>query len=339
MKISIVIPVYNTAKYLPQCLDSVINQTHTNLEIIVVNDGSTDDSLQILKLYKERDPRIIVLNQKNQGQSVARNVGMQMVSSEYVLFIDSDDYIALDTCEFINKNSVEKKYDIVIFGRNRFWDDSERLVYDEVQINKCSYCSGEEYLFEHIANDTFTASPCNKAFKKNILKEHSIMFEKGIIYEDLFFVFKALLFAHDVKLIEQPLYFYRQSRPFSTVNTIKDKDKDVLLTIELLERLMEQEKSVLLNSKEFKILIYRWVCSAVIFKYPCKAPCSMKANQIVKYILHDSRFEKYVNYIIMEKKVEWRWRVSAWLLLHCYPLYVIIVYGLYVIKKNIRILV
>lgn len=335
MRISIIIPVYNTEKYLSQCLDSVIDQTHKDLEIIIVNDGSTDRSLQIAQTYAAKDSRIIVISQKNQGQSIARNEGLKIASSEYIFFIDSDDYIDLNTCEYLNHEIEQSGYDLIIFGRYSFYENNGKSVYDNVILDDDYYVSGRDYLLRHIGKNTFTASPCNKLFKKQLLDLYLITFESGIIYEDLLFVFKSLFYAHKIKLIEKPFYFYRQTRPESTVNTIKDKDKDVLITIDLLERFLHQNNSDILDYIGYKLLIYRWICNAVIFKYPCKAPFSTRANRIVKYILYDQRFEKYVKCIAKEKDIELKWRLTAKLMLFSYPIYVTTIYTFCTIRKKI----
>lgn len=335
MRISIIIPVYNTEKYLSQCLDSVVNQTYKELEIIIVNDGSTDRSLHIAQSYATKDARIIVISQDNQGQSVARNEGLKIASSEYVFFIDSDDYIGLNACEYLNHEIEQRGYDLIIFGRYSFYDDNNKLVYDKVIIDDDDYISGQDYLLKHIGKNTFTASPCNKLFKKQLLDKYLIRFESGIIYEDLLYVFESLFYANNIKLIEKPFYFYRQTRPESTVNTIKEKDKDVLITIDLLERFLQQNNSDILDFIGYKLLIYRWICNAVVFKYPCKAPLSTKANRIVKHILYDKRFKKYVKYIAKEKNVELKWRLTARLMLISYPIYVTTIYIISMIRKKI----
>ena len=99
VKISIIVPVYNTEPYLEQCLDSIINQTLEDIEIICVNDGSTDNSLSVLEEYASKDNRIKIINQENEGPGFARNNGLKSVNGEYVLFVDSDDWIELNTCE------------------------------------------------------------------------------------------------------------------------------------------------------------------------------------------------------------------------------------------------
>lgn len=114
--ISIIVPVYNVEKYLPQCLESLINQTYANIEIICVNDGSTDNSLEILDKYAKRDSRIIVINQKNSGVSVARNAALKIISGKYLMFVDGDDWIELNNCETAY-NLIEKyNADVVMWS-------------------------------------------------------------------------------------------------------------------------------------------------------------------------------------------------------------------------------
>lgn len=114
--VSIIIPVYNVEQYLPQCLDSVLAQTHTNIEVICINDGSTDGSLAILTDYSQKDKRLFVIDKENQGVSVARNVGIEHVKGDYVMFVDSDDWLDVDCIEKVLAYQEEKQCDIVMFS-------------------------------------------------------------------------------------------------------------------------------------------------------------------------------------------------------------------------------
>ena len=124
--ISIIIPVYNTSAYLHQCLNSVCKQSYQNIEIILVNDGSTDDSLSLLKVYEKKDPRIIVIDQKNAGLSAARNAGLEQASGDYVLFLDSDDWIDSNACELAMQTIKEDKSQVVIWNYYREYADGPK---------------------------------------------------------------------------------------------------------------------------------------------------------------------------------------------------------------------
>ena len=130
MKISIIIPVYNVEGYLVECLNSVVNQTYRDIEIIIVNDGSTDSSFSIIQQYQLQDERIKIINQENQGLSAARNAGIKKVSGEYIWFVDSDDYITIDACEKIVEKLKQNNYDLLIVGRFRFGKDYKE--YDKI---------------------------------------------------------------------------------------------------------------------------------------------------------------------------------------------------------------
>ena len=124
-KVSIIIPIFNVEKYLEQCLNSVINQTYTNLEIICVIDGSTDNSLEICREYAEKDDRIIVIEQDNQGVSAARNTGIAAAQGEYTVFLDADDWIELSTCEKAVLKINKKNYDLIIWSYIREFTSSQ----------------------------------------------------------------------------------------------------------------------------------------------------------------------------------------------------------------------
>ena len=115
-KVSIIVPIYNVEEYLVKCLDSLVNQTLKEIEIICINDGSTDNSLEILKAYAQKDDRITVINKKNSGVSDARNTGLEMANGEYVMFVDSDDYLEIQTCQSIYEKIKKDNSNLLIFN-------------------------------------------------------------------------------------------------------------------------------------------------------------------------------------------------------------------------------
>ena len=331
MKISIIIPVYNVEGYLVECLNSVVNQTYRDIEIIIVNDGSTDSSFSIIQQYQLQDERIKIINQENQGLSAARNAGIKKVSGEYIWFVDSDDYITIDACEKIVEKLKQNNYDLLIVGRFRFGKDYKE--YDKISWGVDEIKFGEKYLLGAVSHGVFTASACNKIVRTTLLEQHNVYFERGILYEDLYFTFKCLLHAEHIAMLEQPFYFYRQNRNDSIVNTIKERDKDVLRTVVLMEDNATLIAPKLINEYYFKVLIYSWVANAVCFKYPQKQPCNKNANKIVQDIIRDKRYNKYVRYFAYSKNVEFKWKLSAWLSLNCYPLFILFIYSYFNLKR------
>lgn len=173
-KVSIIIPIYNSEKYLNRCLDSLVNQTLEDIEIITVNDGSTDKSEEIIKSYMD-DKRIIFINKKNGGQASARNLGLTKANGDYIIFIDSDDYTNLDMCEKAYK-AAQNMYDIVCMDYYTVKGDNKKYfkILDDKQSGEISV---KEYLFS-------SAGPCNKMYSKKFLLENGFAFPEGITYED-----------------------------------------------------------------------------------------------------------------------------------------------------------
>ena len=130
-KISVIIPIYNVEDYLPQCLDSVIHQTHENLEIILVNDGSTDSCTKICDEYAAKDNRIKIINQENGGLSVARNTGIRTATGDYIAFIDSDDWIVPNFCEILLITALENNAEMVECGFTKFENGNEIKIKNE----------------------------------------------------------------------------------------------------------------------------------------------------------------------------------------------------------------
>lgn len=213
--VSIIVPVYNVEKYLSKCLNSIVNQTHKNLEIICVNDGSTDSSASILEDYSKSDRRIKVIYQKNQGLSAARNTGIEVATSEYIMFVDSDDSIQPDTVQTaLSAMLSDDKIDIVSFGANVvFDDDAEIFTYLDAGIIKYHLINliGKYNLnADTILNTTVTA--WNKLYKKSIIDQYNIRFPEGLLYEDNAFLYKYCLHAETIYYVNQYLYNYLQRK-------------------------------------------------------------------------------------------------------------------------------
>ena len=127
-KVSIIVPVYNTSKYLNKCIDSIIKQTYKNIEIVLINDGSTDNSLEILKYYESMDKRIIVIDKRNTGVSDTRNIGISASTGEYIMFIDSDDFIDENTIEIMLKYIIKKDVDVVRCNCYKYLKNGKKVI-------------------------------------------------------------------------------------------------------------------------------------------------------------------------------------------------------------------
>jgi glycosyltransferase involved in cell wall biosynthesis len=218
--ITVIIPVHNTEKYLRECLDSVCNQSFTDIEIICVNDGSTDSSLRILKEYELLDNRIRIISQRNKGLGAARNVGISQARGEYILFLDSDDYLELTALEETYNIVVEKSLDFVMFKIINF-DYKTRVkstaAYFEMNFLK-DYVGDEVFNLYNVKNHIFNISvtATSKLFKKELIEE--VLFPEGLIFEDNLFFIKVLFKAHRIYFYERYLY-NRRVHPDSITNS------------------------------------------------------------------------------------------------------------------------
>ena len=176
-KVSIIVPVYNVEKYLSKCLDSLVNQTLKDIEIIIVNDGSPDHSQDIIDKYAKRYSKKIRAFQKdNGGQASARNLGLTKATGEYILFVDSDDYIELDTCDELYNNAKKLNSDIVLFDYYIIYSKEHNKLKSVIEkVNDVDNINKKEFFLS-------TPSPVNKLFRREFLLNHNFRFPEGIIY-------------------------------------------------------------------------------------------------------------------------------------------------------------
>ncbi|NLN05510.1 MAG: glycosyltransferase [Clostridiaceae bacterium] len=204
--VSVIVPVYNTEKYLKKCIDSILNQTYKDIELILVDDGSTDKSLEILREYEKQDNRVVVITQENKGVSEARNTGLEAATGRYIGFFDSDDYISLNMIEHL-VGILEDGYDFASCG----W------LYETEEGKTEQSTSGSIKVLE-TRNDILTCmfeqggcapNVCNKLLRGDIIKQHGIRFPKGIkIGEDMIMLCEYVLNCGKGFYDPNPLYHY-----------------------------------------------------------------------------------------------------------------------------------
>ena len=246
-KVSIVVPVYNVEDYLKYCVDSLINQSYKNIEIILVDDGSTDDSGRICDEYAQEDDRVRVLHIENGGRSNARNTGVNVASAEWVIFIDSDDYYDRRTVEYLVQ--LQKKYAVdlvatsVIEVRDFQSDDFIGSLTDIDSLKLDRYTALKEMFYGNIVG----THPGGKLYKKEILMKFP--FPKGMIYEDLAVSFEHIGACNEIAVGYINLYKYYR-RPGSIVNSsYSDKFLDFYKAIELNREYVERDYP---NDQEMK---------------------------------------------------------------------------------------
>lgn len=246
--ISVIIPVYNVENYLRQCLDSILNQTYTDFEVICVNDGSTDNSLNILNEYAQKDSRIKVISQKNKGPSKARNVGLKHANSEYICFIDSDDKIEPDFFEKLY--AVKDMSDLITVKINYLNPPPDKQIwYNKFNLKK------ETGLYKLTPSlfTKITMAVWGKLFKKSIIDKYKIKFQNGL-HEDSNFLYCYMSHIESIYYINEELYIYTVQNTSSLSNNL-DHNKahtDITNYIKLIKHL---KKYVLFEKYKKSIFI------------------------------------------------------------------------------------
>lgn len=226
--ISVVIPIYNVEQYLNACVDSVVNQTYSNLEIILIDDGSPDNCPEICDEYAKHDSRIKVIHQKNGGLSAARNAGIDFAHGEFLTFIDSDDFVVRNYVELLYKGIVEFDADISIASFYTFTKENELAIsYSELSFTEVTR---EECFKRYGAIKADLSMPfisaCNKLYKRDLFS--SIRFSIGKLYEDAFSTYKLLDDAKKIVFTSTYLYFYRLNPQSILGQSFKEKHLEMV---------------------------------------------------------------------------------------------------------------
>lgn len=232
-KISVIVPVYNTEKYLHQCLDTIINQTLKEIEIICVDDGSTDNSLQILKEYQKNDARIIILNQNNGGGGKARNAGIEISTGEYLAFLDSDDFFDLKLLEKMYNQALSDDADVVGCEADTYDIRDNKLspyfrIPDEYIPNKIpfSYLDLPKYIFV-----TLQTIPWNKLYRREMVLYYKLRFQDVHHHNDNYFSLMAVVIAKRITLVKESLVYYRVGMKTNTQSRVYEHPLDFVLVI------------------------------------------------------------------------------------------------------------
>lgn len=240
-KVSIIVPVYNSDKYLSKCLDTLVNQTYENLEIICINDGSTDNSLEILEKFCLKDTRIKLFSQDNSGASVARNEGVKAATGDYVSFIDADDWVYLTLYQtFVEAiNNAGKLIDIWSFNVSAYIEGANDVipkVFFEASDWDNHVNENTIHVFDDCRRPFFrNLSAANKIYRKEFLTKNKIVFPEGLKYEDQYFSLRAFLNAESIMFTDDVFYRYRNEHSSSISIVVSEKVFDIFKVIDLIE--------------------------------------------------------------------------------------------------------
>ncbi len=269
-KVSIILPVYNVAPYLKQSLDSIISQTLTDIEIICVDDGSTDESGKILDEYKEKDARIKVIHKKNAGTGAARNDGLKIATGECIGFVDPDDWILPNMYERLYNILQDKELDIVMFTPDVFNDQTQKhegfLYFQDSNFPKIL----DDKIFNKDDISPFSYPMCvwNKLYRKKLFDENNIDFAEGLDFEDHKVIFKSLFTAKRIYFIREKLYVYRHSRKGSILSDNDTRMFDHIKIYDIVENILKETG----NWEKFHLDFLRYKVHNILYYYTMIKP-------------------------------------------------------------------
>lgn len=264
MKFSVIIPVYKVEKYLQSCVDSVINQTYRDFEIILVDDGSPDSCPLICDRYASTDSRVRVIHQKNAGLAAARNSGTKIAKGDYICYIDSDDYLADNFVLQLLAEKTENNPDIVNYKFQEWFENDGHTAeckfdYDvptEGRSLSEIYCS-------LIDKDAYYNSAWSKIIRRSLLIDNNIQFEEGLLGEDNEWYYHVVMAAKTVVLVDKPFYIYRRRQGSITTTTTRKNLVDQLHVLDKWEKLLGKSK----NDSRSEVVwgsLAKQYCSALI---------------------------------------------------------------------------
>jgi len=297
-KISIIIPVYNTEKYLKRCLESIINQTYTNLEIICINDGSKDNSLQIINEYKKKDNRIVIIDKVNQGVSEARNDGIKLSSGEYIVFVDADDYVELsmistlyDTMKKYNVDVVKTSYNIVLDNNKCIKFIYNDKFANKILLQKDAINVFKQYFFDGIAI-------WGTLYKKSLIDSID-KFDKNFVYgEDVLFFLNVLLNAKSIYFSNDFLYNYMYNNEgacFNIKNYEINKQNYIEFSKIIIDKLIENN---FMSNDEKRIMNKSYLgsfLSCFLYSFYINSNSLKKFKMEIESIKKDSYINELLN--------------------------------------------
>ncbi len=292
-KISVVVPFYNVSKYIGKCLDSIVNQTMKDLEIILVNDESPDDSIMTALEYYKKDPRITILYQNNKGLSGARNTGLWYSHAPFVYFADSDDYLFPNTCEVLYDNLIKSGADLTVGAiENEYHAD-----YNSMRAERLG-CMLRYHGLQKIDNDVIHTNIAvwNKLFRRSVINKYELHFPEGLWYEDTYFVLAYMMLSDTVYFVSDPVYMYVH-RAGSITSTTRERysyNRKGLDNMRVTEWLFNDYVKKYDLMPKYKSFMSQWIVSRCDCALMSAGPdCISDVNQMFKYFI--LRHKGYLN--------------------------------------------
>lgn len=289
--ISIVIPVYNVEKYLEKCLKSVLSQNFTDYEIILVNDGSKDNSLKICNSFVQLDDRIKLIDKENGGLSDARNFGINHSTGKYIIFLDSDDYWREKTALNLVVEKLAKTYDVVLFKYQEYNVDQDKIIQKQtIPFNIDNLNDDKNLIIKKLFEDhNFPGSAWRLVINREFLLANNLYFQKGIKSEDIDWLINVFINLKTITGVDDDFYIYLKNRPGSITNTANNKSfLDLFYSIDkwrpILEKINEPFSQILLSFLAYEYIITVMMYSKLSKKDKLEAKVSLKRQKsILRY--------------------------------------------------------
>lgn len=293
MKYSIIIPFYNAEKYLSECIESILNQTYKNFELILVNDGSTDSSAKICEKFQSISSNIFLYNQENKGVSSARNFGIKNATGDMIVFIDSDDVCNEKMLDIINKKV--SKNAILVFGYGKWYKNciiNVVNVDNKVKLNRKNL----NFMYDFFSDNYYGGFLWNKVFEKKIIDKFNIRFCENLNFcEDMVFVSDYLDHIEKIKYIDKNLYLYRQRKSSVSNNLLTKKNSNIVFAYDLLYKKYNNN----LNLAYF--FGYRYlICYYKFKKFISKNKVNNEILKLEKSILSKKSFSEKIKFLIIK---------------------------------------
>lgn len=251
VKVSVIIPVYNVEKYLKQCLDSLLRQTLEDIELICVNDGSTDSSLSILQEYANTDERIKIFDKENEGQGVARNIGIKNATGEFIAFVDPDDWVEVDMYESLYNQAKSLNSQVVFCDYQKVQEHNGKISRPHIFRKAVSLTKSKpikvptcQNIKKPLLYNSFLVAPCqawNGIYDATLVKENSIRFADFRCFEDVMFIVRTIVLAQNISYIDKVFYNYR-IRKSSTLRSNEERYIDLInITKAVKDYLLKQD--------------------------------------------------------------------------------------------------
>ena len=302
-KMSIIIPVYNTERYIEKCLDSIINQTLKDIEIIIIDDGSTDNSYKIIKKYMKYE-NVKIVSKKNEGQGVARNVGLNICTGDYIGFVDSDDYIELDMFEKMYNKAIGENLDIVICNYRYVYDNTDKYINPKITLDNNNIIGQKECIKRFLTTNTIEGFSWNKIFKRNLFFDNKISYPQNMKYEDIPTVVNLLVNSNRIGFLNDRFYNYLlRENSTTSINSINN-DIDYINAIQMVKDIVLRKHSDL----ETEVMYYYFnsinILYGVIKKYKSEINQYNNIIGVYKKINSNKPLKKILfnNYLSLNKK-------------------------------------